>query len=581
MSPKTEQVAAQAHSLPLVSSPDASLDTNVVNPGGGRSCTDLALGIFNGKGGIEDYISSRTYNTEAQPVWFQEHCFNIAKKCFYAQDVEGAIEKRVVLQTGIVYSKPVHRWIARMKYNQEPHELVKGVEKAFVMGKGLVTPRFSAEHYRQIGIPQVGVLSLLRDAANSSVYTDGKAGLEANRFQVASQRISQLQRKISSMAGKSEYGKISSMLESLISFSPVEGAVFAEAAAEAYKQVGDSIIKYSLMTDVLEAFDVSLNQKRSYVLLKDLETRPFEQWKEHPDLNNFIQLSQHLVQEPALLKHISREEAFSRYALRKDAVDELRLANKNIDDRLRKQGAMAATVLEDNNLAENAPSTCFVLQSWIESYLASWEIDASAKGLDPRHLARLADSRNMTAEQLERVLCQCEFDRDKVFAELRNKPIPKPHDSAAELPQSTHLTQPILEQKRSGTRVILLHSEGGRVPYEDWSQGLEKREQERLRKTLNKLAHGKLGLLKPLGSHQVDDQTVSMYEVRIHEGGLRVYFRYVSNDRIILLGGGDKDSQASDISICAQRGIEYNGPSQEERAAKLKEWDVQGQTEQG
>jgi putative addiction module killer protein len=65
-----------------------------------------------------------------------------------------------------------------------------------------------------------------------------------------------------------------------------------------------------------------------------------------------------------------------------------------------------------------------------------------------------------------------------------------------------------------------------------------------------RVANGLTGDVKPVG------QGVS--EVRIHHGpGYRVYFKQRGNDIVILLCGGDKSSQQSDIATALRLAAEW------------------------
>ena len=78
--------------------------------------------------------------------------------------------------------------------------------------------------------------------------------------------------------------------------------------------------------------------------------------------------------------------------------------------------------------------------------------------------------------------------------------------------------------------------------FEDWIARLRDRQAKRIIAVrLSRLANGHFGDVKSVGD--------GVSELRIHFGpGYRVYHQIRGNQVILLLCGGDKDSQAADIS---------------------------------
>ena len=90
----------------------------------------------------------------------------------------------------------------------------------------------------------------------------------------------------------------------------------------------------------------------------------------------------------------------------------------------------------------------------------------------------------------------------------------------------------------------------GREPFTQWYEAVRDiRSQARIRNRLRRVEAGNLGDCKPVGK--------GVSELRLDFGpGYRVYFAELT-DRIILLGGGDKASQGSDISRAQACWAEY------------------------
>lgn len=77
--------------------------------------------------------------------------------------------------------------------------------------------------------------------------------------------------------------------------------------------------------------------------------------------------------------------------------------------------------------------------------------------------------------------------------------------------------------------------------FRDWLDGLRDRKARlRINDRLRRLADGNAGDTKPIGD--------GVQELRLHFGsGYRVYYTWRGEVLILLLTGGDKDSQACDI----------------------------------
>lgn len=87
----------------------------------------------------------------------------------------------------------------------------------------------------------------------------------------------------------------------------------------------------------------------------------------------------------------------------------------------------------------------------------------------------------------------------------------------------------------------MLETDEGNVPFEEWYEGLkDRRTRLRIRARLTRLQSGNFGDFKGVGE--------GVFELRIFFGpGYRVYFALSDKTVVVLLGGGDKGSQESDI----------------------------------
>ncbi len=85
-------------------------------------------------------------------------------------------------------------------------------------------------------------------------------------------------------------------------------------------------------------------------------------------------------------------------------------------------------------------------------------------------------------------------------------------------------------------------TEEGRIPFREWLHGLrDRRARAKIRVRLNRVRLGNFGDAKPVGN--------GVYELRIPYGpGYRVYFARTGQRVVLLLCGGDKSTQKSDIA---------------------------------
>ena len=83
--------------------------------------------------------------------------------------------------------------------------------------------------------------------------------------------------------------------------------------------------------------------------------------------------------------------------------------------------------------------------------------------------------------------------------------------------------------------------EDGRIPFTEWLQGVRDKEaQARIRVRLRHVQAGNFGDSEPVGE--------GVIELRVHVGaGYRVYCGRHGKLVVVLLSGGDKSTQASDI----------------------------------
>lgn len=94
--------------------------------------------------------------------------------------------------------------------------------------------------------------------------------------------------------------------------------------------------------------------------------------------------------------------------------------------------------------------------------------------------------------------------------------------------------------------IAYLELPNGKLAYQEWIDGIKDMStRSRIKARVARMAKGNFGDYKQLNE--------KLYELRMTFGpGYRVYFAFEGNTLIILIGGGDKSSQANDINKANQ-----------------------------
>lgn len=101
-----------------------------------------------------------------------------------------------------------------------------------------------------------------------------------------------------------------------------------------------------------------------------------------------------------------------------------------------------------------------------------------------------------------------------------------------------------------GKYEIEFYKDNGKMPVQLWINNLDYGNRFQIEARLAKIRNGNLGDIK-----SVSDQ---IYELRFFFGaGYRIYFALVDNRMILLLQGGNKNTQVRDIKIAKIRFIKY------------------------
>lgn len=90
----------------------------------------------------------------------------------------------------------------------------------------------------------------------------------------------------------------------------------------------------------------------------------------------------------------------------------------------------------------------------------------------------------------------------------------------------------------------------GKAPYSGWLASLDRSVGIRVTARIGRIQNGNFGDSKSVGG--------GVFELRLDFGpGYRVYFGREGDTLVILLGGGDKDSQSRDIQSAKELWLQY------------------------
>ncbi len=92
--------------------------------------------------------------------------------------------------------------------------------------------------------------------------------------------------------------------------------------------------------------------------------------------------------------------------------------------------------------------------------------------------------------------------------------------------------------------------DNGRCPFAEWFKSLDDQSAAKVTTALDRMKAGNFGDYKSVGS--------GVIERRIHHGpGYRIYFGRDGDKLVVLVGGGTKSRQSSDIKTAQETWAEY------------------------
>jgi putative addiction module killer protein len=100
-------------------------------------------------------------------------------------------------------------------------------------------------------------------------------------------------------------------------------------------------------------------------------------------------------------------------------------------------------------------------------------------------------------------------------------------------------------------QILIYETETGKKPFEDFLKSLDITEQSRVYSRINRMEYGHYGDYKNVGN--------GIFELRFtFSGGIRIYFAEIDRKIILLLCGGNKNTQKRDIQKAKEYWSSYN-----------------------
>ena len=111
----------------------------------------------------------------------------------------------------------------------------------------------------------------------------------------------------------------------------------------------------------------------------------------------------------------------------------------------------------------------------------------------------------------------------------------------------------------SEIKITLLETENGLCPFDEWFRSIKDRKtQTRILARIDRLQNGNFGDWKGVGN--------GVFELRLSYGsGYRIYFAREGDRIIVLLAGGDKNTQGRDINYATELWKKYKNETQKFR----------------
>ncbi len=328
-------------------------------------------------------------------------------------------------------------------------------------------------------------------------------------------------------------------------FDPRLEGPLGRAAIAVREVVGSRIVAFALVSDLARAFGIVLEEHKLRKLVQDLQVDPWLKAKHSPVIRSLLAYSEHLVAE-GIPSRIPVQEVFGSFAFHRQPIEDMRSENK----RRERQAEASTTAVA----YKTEPSTVLTLPPIDESTSKIKEIIESRTGArvdsigSGMRLLRLCVSHGVSPRDLERLMDAQSGDPVQVIRAIQQPPQAAPSSDVVDKEESKCILKP-----PSLTPRFAVYAHSGDNGFSKWFESLSVEEQKRVSEVISDVAHERFGKARPIKTQKFS----GIYEMRIMDLGLRVYFKYLPGQRLLLLCGGHKSDQQRDISRASTYSKEY------------------------
>lgn len=493
-----------------------------------QSAALLALG--NDREKQESYLRSKQFSYNDLPEWLRSECFSLTRP-FYENHATDILTTSLYTMAVKLSNDRIMRAGKFLIPLRSPTKSQPPIPKKQLAHEVETAGPFALtqEIYDQLGLSKASNLYDLLKMSNVSIadYRTPEA----------------IEKKIEGALVRSGYNVLR-VPPFMPPFTPVTGTPYAQHATEAYDIIAGRIIAFHLVTDIVASHHLPLQQEHIQKIVHEVTDNPFEDLAASSRLRFLVAYSEHYDRFPTCTSLISRDEALTIFAFNRRPLSELN--SEEVFLHQQQRAREEAKLLQSQPAPARATPTPLapVVDEHREVILKHARSESSESAII--HLQRAARFHDVTPLELERLLRLNDGNIDATIAALKINPQSK---DPLEQPDQSEPSSKV-ERTLQPFTFVAHRAEHG---FTKWFNGLSDDEQTRVRDTLKNVARRCTGITKAVKGGQYR----GLYEVRVMDCQLRIYFRFIPGMRIVLLTGGGKGDSRTGQQLDLDRAARY------------------------